>query len=353
MNRAIIISQKFNFGHLSGLMAWNCMLTKLGYDVKYFIDYNYGELLGTNICISNEEIYESNLVVIFNISTKDAKLIRRIKKKNKDLKVIFIYHEPWRGLSNELVRYSKDFKNFLKQCARKMFARQLLLITDIVICPSQEAMDIYSKSEAKINNHYILFPLTFKDEFNQLNYIENKKYFSFISTATVDKGIDCFFEFIKYASKLDDQIVFQVVTSSSIDKYVDEQVETIIKSGRLVIKQNQGLSEDEMNDAYNKSKCTWLAYRSSTQSGVIAKSFMWGSPCIATPVGVFKNVIDGSNGKIVTSCNDFESILSAYYKISNNQINYQNNARLTFNNLYNADNRVKDLRKILEEEKVI
>lgn len=350
MKSAVIVSQKFNYGHLSGLLGWYSMLSSLGYKTSFWMDPQYAGCFDGN---TYDALYEGSpasdcdLVVIFNISTKDRKVVDHFKK-NPNTKIIFIYHEPWRGFPNEIKRFRNDKWNFIKQVGRMLFARKVVRKSDLVICPSAQAEEFYSQHEAKYNSNYAVFPLVFKDDCENGNYRRDKEYFSFISTASLDKAADKFFEFVKYASGQDPKLRFQVVTSTNITQYLDDDIQKLIDGGRMLVRHGKSLSEAEMNEAYDNSKCTWLAYRSSTQSGVIAKAFMWGSPCVATNVGVFGELVDGINGKIVSSCEAFEEILDAYYEIEKDTDEYEASARKTFEKVYSAECRIAELKKLLD-----
>ena len=350
MENALIISLKFNYGHLSGLMGWYSMLNSLGYRTSFLMDEQYSGCFDEK---NYDVLYRFSpqigyyLVVFFNISAEDWKLARYLKE-HTNAKILFIYHEPWRGLENEIKRFRHDSKNFIKQVGRMVFAREVIRSSDLVICPSAQAADFYRNHEARYNPHYVAFPLVFQDDCFGGKYRKDKTYFSFISTATLDKAVDCFFEFVKYVSSQDVHIQFQVVTSTDISAYLDAEIQQLIAVGRMVVRHGKGLSEAEMNEAYDNSKCTWLAYRSSTQSGVIAKAFMWGSPCIGTNVGVFGDLIDGTNGKIVSSCDAFEEILNAYYEIEANQQHYERSARQTFERVYSAKQRTNQLADLID-----
>lgn len=350
MKEAAIISQKFNLGHLSGLMGWYSMLETLGYKTTLYLDRQYDGFIGEgrNISFDINKIQHPDVAVIFNLSTQDAKIIHYLKKKTS-AKILFIHHEPWKGWKQESHARSYDIKSMIKPVAKKLFALPVLKNCDVVICPSKQAADTYAQNEAKYNSRYIEFPLVFLDECPGGNYEQDKKYFSFIATASMDKAIDKYFEFVKYASQKDKKIVFQVVTSSDITKFLsDKEIQQLISNKRLSITQGRGLTELEMNQAYNNSRCTWLAYRISTQSGVIPKAFMWGSPCVASNVGAFREVVDGTNSILVPSCDSLDEILEAYHKIMHDEQRFQTAARTTFEKLYSANSRVPELAAILD-----
>lgn len=346
--KSLIVSRKFNFGHISGLLAWNDMLKRLGHSTFFYADPQYLPHLNKCSFVGEEDFSNDyDLIIIFNLSTEDGRLVSKIKKNNRNTKVIFIYHEPWRGLLYEIKRFKRDIIRFIKQVGRKFYSRKVLKLADLVICPSSEAVDFYSRHESKYNNNYIRFPLVFLDAASE-GFDKKKKYFSFISTASQDKGADIFFKFIEYAARRDNDVVFQVVTPSDATKYLNNYHFEMVRAGRLIIRHKAGLNEEEMDDAYNNSRCTWLVYRSSTQSGVIAKAFMWGSPCLATKVGVFPTIINGKNGLLVDDAYNFEDILEKFHQICENENSFQESARQSFLENYDSKNRCAELSSIIE-----
>lgn len=350
MKQALIVSNKFSYGHLSGLMGWYSMLSKIGYKTSFYCDKEYKKQIDSTKYDFVEDIKEIDpldLVVIFNISTKDGRLCTYLKHKNKKIKLIFIYHEPWRGLQEEKIRFKNDSINLVKQVGRHLFARKVIKKSDLIICPSDQGFHYYENNEMKLNKNCVVFPLVFFDDCKGL-YLIKKEYISFISTASKDKAFDCFIDFVKYSSEINEKLKYQIVTQTDINNCLDERLIKLIKNERLYIKQGHGLSESEINSAYNNSLVTWLAYNSSTQSGVIAKAFMWGSPCVATPVGVFTQIVNGKNGILVSKPDKYKEILKAVEKIQHESENYFREARETFNYIYNSDNKIVDIKKILD-----
>ncbi|MGN0160217.1 MAG: hypothetical protein ACI4AQ_02385 [Lachnospiraceae bacterium] len=335
--KCLIVSRKYNYGHLCLLLGWAQLLLEINIEPVFFLDRQYERLFTAYPykCIySYKELIKKSdfdYMIINNISIEDSKCIKLLKTIS-DVKILFYYHEPWRGFKAELKHYPNDLKGLCMQIARVSFARLVIKEADVVLCPSAFAADIYSNNEARINANYKICPLPFMDEAENISY--SKKYFSFISTANLDKGIDHFFSFIKYASKIDNQISFCVCTKTDISEYIDYEIKDLISSNRLLLQHGRILEEEEINEAYNNSLCTWLCYKSSTQSGVLVKTFMWGSPCVATPVGVFPNQINGLNGVLVNSSEAYKEIYSAYKTILNDSTDFIKNSRLSYETLY-------------------
>lgn len=353
--RAIIVSQKFNVAHCSHILAWQQLLKKIGMETKLFLDERYERYINRDeadfICENEIKQYHPNIIVINNISLREPRFVADLKKHNPSVRVYLVYHEPWRGLINEINRYIGVPKDFIKQVGRCICVSLIANKLEAVLLASDSAIDMYRKYNNICPRYYYL-PLLFRDETNS-NIITRKEYFSYISTASYDKAIDVFFEFAKWAVVNDKKIKFQVVTKTNIDNYIDENIQELINSGRMIIIHGRTLTIDEINEAYNRSNCTWMVYRSSTQSGVLPKTLMWGAPCVASNVGEFSKVINGKNGIIISHINAFDEIMDAYNEIQDNFEKFFNESRKTFLEKYCVDRYVDYFRSIIDDNTLV
>jgi glycosyltransferase involved in cell wall biosynthesis len=82
---------------------------------------------------------------------------------------------------------------------------------------------------------------------------------------------------------------------------------------------------------YLESFCVWNLYKCTTQSGVLPKAFMTGTPVIANSLGSFPDFIrNGLNGEIVDDSRNFEAILRASERIRKNFETYARGCRRSF-----------------------
>ena len=352
--RILLVSLKFNTGHLSSIVGWKRLADLAGHETVLYLDKRYEDFLNIPgvCCVYDEkslhEIGKIDVVVIINLSAKDWAFLKRIKKTDK-AKVIFIHHEPWRGWT-ETIKDSMQTEfvsAFLRRIAKRFFGAKVLKYSDIVVCPSNTCAQIYKNYEFRINKNYIVFPLIYPDEMIGVERHE-KKYFSFIATADGYKAFSKFVDFVKYASKRDGSIKFQIATKTNITSYIDDELLDLQNKGRLIIQHGRDLTVDEINAAYDSSSCTWLAYRSSTQSGVIFKTFMAGSPCVASNVGIFGEQVDGHNGILLNDPEDLQEIYDAYMKIKADFQHFSVAARKSFERYYLADTFLPEYESMLK-----
>lgn len=158
----------------------------------------------------------------------------------------------------------------------------------------------------------------------------DRKYFSSIGAYATAHGTKYFFDFIKDSSDRNN-ILFQVVTRSNITEQLKDPIlQKMMKSGRLIVKQGRPLTEQEMNEAYRKSICTWDGYIRSTQSGALANSFMQGTPVMVTHLGSFDEYVqDGKKGVFIDDYS-YDSIFNAFQRIKGDMDEMVENARNTF-----------------------
>ena len=349
MKRIVIYSGKFNNGHVTGLMGWYQTFEYLGYYVELALPMDYLTYFSSEYkIINNKNINFCNfdIVFIFNLSLHDQFIITEAKRHNSNIKILFLHHEPWRGFKLEKERLTLSFSMGIKILSKKIIAKRVIKNSDCIILPSKNSYEIYKKNESKYNSRYEYTNLIIVDsEHGDLRI--NKRYFSFIATATRDKGIDIFFEFVKYCFSKAYDITFSITTKTDLTQYIDKDIEEIIKNGYLLLKHGKPLSETEMNEAYDNSLCSWLVYLSSSQSGVLPKCLLWGSPVVASKTGVFLEQIDGKNGILIEKVDDFEEIYCAYKKIKDNKTAYINNARKTYERFYSIESNAKTVERII------
>lgn len=220
----------------------------------------------------------------------------------------------------------------------------------MILLPSNKAVDYYEKICVKYNKHYSLFPLVFTDEANNAINPNEKKYFSFISTVQNSKNFTMFLDYIKFKAKISSDSMFQIATRTDCSEYIDAELKALIKKKRLIINHAHSLSNTEINQAYARSNCTWMLYNRSTQSGVLCKSFMFGTPVIASNIGSFSEVVNSDNGIILPESYTLEDIDRAYENIKNNFDHLCNGARQTFVSHFRYDAQFDLFNKIMMEK---
>lgn len=358
MKTVYIMSAKYAPGHFSHMLAYYKIFQAKGYAPCLLLDEQYADFItessNYNYRLLNKEgLNFPDLLFIYNLSVKDSYIINQLSKSNKSKKkskVFFVYHEPWYGIKKwylDLKNGNESLRECVKSLGRYFFVRNLLKKCDKVILPSQKAYKNYEKICRKFNENYTVFPLVFTDESTGKLSLTDKKYFSFISTASNSKNFQKFIEYIKYRSKKDQYSLFQIATRTDISEFIDDELKALIHSKRLIVNHGHDLSNEEINHAYAVSNCTWMLYNRSTQSGALCKSFMFGAPVIASDIGSFREVVNETNGIILNKDASFDEIDVAYRRILECLYAYSEGARKTFLNKFYYKCQIDKFDKVL------
>ena len=265
--------------------------------------------------------------------------------------MLFVYHEPWGGYAEWLHNYTRgneDMRETIHALGRHVYASRLIQKIDCVLLPSKTAEEIYVRQEKKLNPCFIRMPLVFMDEFNDCSG-EIRDRFSFIATASKAKAFNKYLEAVKYIAQKDQNARFEIATRTDVTSILDCRIKELEASGRMKIQCGRPLQNSEIRAAYERSVCTWLGYDRSTQSGVMCKAFMFGSPAIATKIGSFPEYINGKNGILLEKNDDVEEIYEAYCKIKQAQEDFSKCARETFLNEFYYEAHIETLRKAISK----
>ncbi|OOC44216.1 glycosyltransferase [Thermosipho sp. 1074] len=335
--KVCIASLKFSPAHYSHILAYSKGFSELGNDVYLLLDENYKKIV-INDSVTNKIWYSKknriserfDLVLFHNVSVVNHVVSRKLKIKGS--KIAYVYHEPWEGFYNRLKNEGK--MRAIKSTLAHFFSVRMLRLSDIVIVPSNYALELYEKHDKKFNGSVVKIPLLFDDEFNkEIIDISKKKYFSYIGHAVKGHAFDKYLEFIKFLYKSKANLKFEIATRTDLSKWIykDKILQLMIADGSLKISHGRPLRNQEINKAFERSFCVWNLYRRSTQSGVLPKAFMFGTPVIASYIGSFPEYVEsGFNGEFVFQINNFEEVYEKLEKIRVGLYGYSQNARSTF-----------------------
>ena len=76
------------------------------------------------------------------------------------------------------------------------------------------------------------------------------------------------------------------------------------------------MTDNEINMAYASSIAVWNAYNRTTQSGVMSKAFMFGTPAIVLKKNVSEFMADKENVYVCASNTDYSDLLQGLMYIS-------------------------------------
>jgi len=174
--------------------------------------------------------------------------------------------------------------------------------------------------------------LMFEDESELCDLELSRTYISYIGTIAKDHA---FLEFINSAIYIIDNNIFPayqilIATKSDLPKHVVSRIAPYILNNRMVVKSGRPFTNKEINHFFQSSIVVWNAYKRSMQSGVLAKSYMFGSPVIISENNESEFFIDGKTGVKVSSSYDAVEIAESIRVVSKNFTKMSANVRSMF-----------------------
>jgi hypothetical protein len=321
---AALISLHFAPVYASHLIAYGKLLRSDGWDVCFIVHPKYAgfadfEDVGTVIEKSETAAWlktsHANVALFLNAAIGNALLATRMKREG--VRAWYVFHEP-DALRNH---FSESLKDLATLAVAQMASITMLLVSSGVIVPSQAALARYQRHFLRYNGNVSVVHLLFDDELPadcRIDSLESRRHFSFIGNASEAHGFRAFLEFAKHALGNGCDFDFSIATRSTISASIlnDPEMQRYIELGRMHIQQGRVLSAVEMTASYLESFCVWNLYRCTTQSGVLPRAFMLGTPVIANSRGSFPEFVrPGMNGELIDNSDDWDSILYAALRI--------------------------------------
>lgn len=331
MAQSLIISLNFHPGHVSHLVASYRQMEELGYESVYYVSDKFVPYLpaDSRICVYGDDSLARVEIALFLFpSQKNLLLIRKLKRLGS--KILYIFHEPLAPL----VEYKKAGFSY-KYLAKLWVVNQISALTvrwsNAVLLPSRKAVEFYNANKIYKNLNYHYLPLMYDDERTSGLKLENRKYISYIGTVAADHS---FLEFIKFVERAIAEdwmpdLQFLIATKSEFDV-----PDTLATSPRVVIHKGKPMTDDEINEYYERTYVVWNAYARTTQSGVLAKSFMFGTPAVVLRKNLSEFTTDGHEVVSVDDNTSYNEICSAIEIIVSNFDHYSSEARKRFENTF-------------------
>lgn len=346
---ALIISLNFNPGHVSHLVASYKQCENLGYNSILYINQQFDAFIPSNLeCVFSYEKLPEKIDLAFFLfpSEKNISTIFKLKVRYHTT-IAYIFHEP-----------SEKYNVYLKSGFNSLRLFRFFLIdiissitvklSDVILLPSKKALSLYDKNKfyRNINRYYL--PLLYDDELNKEINLCDKEYFSYIGTIASDHSFGEFLNFVKACITKHDLpgLNFLIATKSPLP--MTPEIIELVDSGRLNIVQGKPLSNQEINFYYSKSIVVWNAYIRTTQSGVLAKSFMFGTPVIILESNISEFVTPKENVVTIVDNRSYREIYDALQELRNNLKHYSQKSRNSFfQNFYykNYNERMNEILK--------
>ena len=322
--KALIVSLKYHPGHYSHLIAYYLLLKEVGYESTLYVNKNFAKL---DVDDAFNKLYKMtwlsyqkfDCVVFLFPSIKNILEIIKFRVFGSAT-IFYLFHEP-------IISYKEFYQSgFTGLSLAKLFfidgvnKLSVTLSNSVILC-SLKAFAIYETKYNLLNSHKLHIPLIFDDENQSKISINNERiYISYIGTLATDHAFDKFINYVEHAVSNDEfmNYKFLIATSSRLDKKLMRRLKSGDIRDRLVIVDGKWLSNQEINSFYSKSLVVWNAYDRSTQSGVLPKSFMFGTPVLGNYSLPNEYLRQYKNGIYLNDNSDYVEISEAIEYISTN-----------------------------------
>ncbi len=197
------------------------------------------------------------------------------KRLCRNIRTIAWLHEPYKSSSEKRVYRLKSFAIFAVEFCQAIS----LPFIDVAILHSPKAEKAFRLRYPGYRGEVRVIPL----QFREISSSEHeRRYFSFLGNATRAKGIDKFFEVVEHSFHLGKKALFQIVTSSDIERHLQDLPPGARDSLRVVA--GSQISDAQLREAAGSSLAVFALYRDTMQSGVIPLALMSGTPVIGTEI---------------------------------------------------------------------
>lgn len=339
---AVIASLHFAPVFASHMIAYARALHELGFDVVFILHPRYigfadFETAGKVVRLSQARQWlatnHADFAIFANAAILNPALAARLRFTGTDVR--YVFHEP-DTIRNHIGESTKDLAKF---AVASMASILMLFVCTGVFLPSRQALELYTRHFAHYNRNAVVLHLLFEDEAadSDLSRIEERRFFSFLGYASKAHDFDAFVEFVKSSIRANCEFPFLIATRSSLDCLMDRDREfrEYVAQGKVHVRHGEVLPVADMDSCYRQSFCVWNVYRCSTQSGVLPRSFMNGTPVLANHIGSFPEFVQpGVNGEFVGSALDHQAILDAAMRIRDNLATYVAGCRDSFKGLF-------------------
>lgn len=301
---------------------------------------------GIDYITSFDEIKSADYAIFWFPAKQNIAAMIRLRLKFHS-KIVYVFHEPIESYSTYIKSGNSHvwtIQFYLKYCFSLIF----LLLSHKVILPSNKALKMYDSQICRLlNKNRCYLPLLYYDEAKTIR--GNRKYISYIGTISKDHAFDKYIDMIYYLFKencTEDSLCFQIATRFNVER--DNRIQEMIEANRLIINDGHPLSDEEINEAYSSSYMVWNAYHRTTQSGVMAKAFMFGTPAIVLKKNLSEFMTDRGNVFACENNSDLDSLKVAVIYIYNHFEEMSKTARDTFMRCFDYKNHNVSMKKLLE-----
>jgi len=352
-----ITSLHFAPVHAAHMIAHAKVFASLGYDITFILHPRYLEFEDFSpygrIVLSADagewlKRESPNLALLANAAIGNMALA--FKMRRHGVRVWYLFHEPV-ALREHL---GEGWSDLAKLAVAKITSIVTACLSERILVPSRFALGSYRKHFNIFNSNASVMELLFDDEAREafaLAAPEGRRYFSFLGYASRAHDFASFIEFAKWADRQGANIRFAIATRSDLSEVLrqDSELRDLEARGVMEILHGRVLSPHEMQERFLSSFCVWNVYRNCTQSGVLPRAFMNGTPVLGVDRGSLADYIQsGKTGELVGDGREFPAILDALGRIKASLPAYVAHCRNAFLSRFHWNSAVLAYRALLE-----
>jgi glycosyltransferase involved in cell wall biosynthesis len=238
-------------------------------------------------------------------------LILLMKALYPRVPIIACIHEPYKEKEEKKIYGWKVAIIYLIEFTQELSLRY----TDVAVLHSRRGLRLFDKRYPNFHGKKVVIPLLFSDH-GPSQSVE-RGYVSFLGRAEKAKGIDAFFALVDHGAHDKAKWLYQIVTSSNIQGYLDRLSGAARQRLRVISKPQ--VSDEELREAAGNSLAALALYKETMQSGIIPIAMMKGTPVIGTDIeGITEWIKDEQTGIIVSVPPSADEILAAIDHIQKN-----------------------------------
>ena len=346
-----LVSLRFKPGFVSHLSAFAKACHELGFESEFVVDLRYKRFPDL-AAVAPVSVYTGTWqrgcfthALFTNVSLQNRRLALQLKAWG--VRILYLYHEPWKRSLDFLK--GEGFKGWISATLAHHASKAMLKISDAVILGSRYGAEVYGERDVRYNRNAFHLPLMFDDEVlpTEREELGRRQYFSYIGAICRSHGFDQYLAFVRESLRRKPNLRFLIASRLPLPPYVLKDPIIRRNLNRVEILCGRPLQTEEINECYRESFCVWNLYWRSTQSGVLPKAFMFGTPVLASRLGSFcEYVKDRCNGRFGNP-EDTQGIEAALDDIRENIARYTVNCRKTFLETFFYRANLQELARVL------
>lgn len=303
--KAILVSKRFNPGHISHMEANAKLLENEGFKVWFNVHHKFLQFSDSAMAdkvtgfFSWLTLRKGDLFIIWFPSITvvlNLMLVRVFTKAT----TVYTYHEPYTSFSSYRLAGFSWLKT-VRVTAISMVSRVICALSEKIILPSARALQTIPRATLE-PRRYAVINLMFTDETGSHTQGLTRDFVAYIGTIAEDHAFD------EYIRLLQDCIAnskllplkFLIATRSQLPEKHLATINDGVFSGRLVVQSGRPMTNSEINRFYAQSFVIWNAYRRSMQSGVLPKAYMFGTPVLVSTRNQSEHFEDGIHGLLIS-----------------------------------------------------